>query len=368
MTELGFVPASDEPPTKRMVEVVEQEDLFGNVYRSGVNLDRDILAANLQAALSKMTLEEVVRIVTNEYNELIDYARLAQGKRGASRKLSLLFNPHRLDTRTQTSKMSLFQAIREHPTFHSGLARATILRVNEKIQPAELFWLTIQLGINGVDYVNEFPPHAARDICIRYGLGRESRVLDPCAGWGGRMAGCSVVVDHYTCCEPSTRTAEGLKNLALFLNGARGGEFTARVFCQPYEDSDEEPDSYDLALTSPPYYDSEIYSDEETNSLNRYGTFEEWCEGFYLPLIDKTLRQLKSGAPFVFNIGDRRWPLTERMKQHAEQQGYRWRLVRGDIVNSSGFGRDEKQNPLSVNNKAPNNAGEKFFELTKGTG
>jgi hypothetical protein len=351
MAGVAFVPASDQPPPSKMMEVHEQEDLFGNVYRSGVQIDRDSLAANLQSALSRMSLEQVVGIITNEFNELIDYARLAQGKRGASRKLSLLFNPHRLDTRTQTSKMSLFRAIKEHPTFHSGLARATILRVNEKIQPAELFWLTIQLGINGIDYVNEFPPHAARDICIRYGLSRESRVLDPCAGWGGRMAGVSVVCDHYTCYDPSTRTAEGLKNLALFLNGARGGEFTARVFCQPYEDSNEEPDAYDLALTSPPYYDSEVYSSEDSNSLNRYNTFDLWCELFYLPLIDKTMRQLKPGAPFVFNIGDRRWPLTQKMQSHCDKMGYTVRRTDGDIVNSAGFGRDK-------------DAGEKFFEIT----
>jgi hypothetical protein len=341
-----------QQPVKALVDVEEEEDLFGNKYRSGVLINRDVFTENLHTIFQDATLEQLVGMITNEYQELLDYARLCKGMRGASRKLSLLFNPHRLDTRTQTSKMSLLQAMRESPSFRSGLARATIMRVQEKLNPAEVFWLTIQLGINGVDYVNEFPPAAARDICIRYGLSRDSRVLDPCAGWGGRMAGCSVVSDHYTCYDPSTLTAKGLGNLSGFLNRARGGEFEGLVYCQPYEDSDEIEDWYDISLTSPPYYDSEIYSDEETNSLNRYKSFDAWCEGFYLPLIDKTMRQMKPGAPFLFNIGDRRWPLTQRMQTHCAAQGYSVRRTDGGIVNSAGLGRDK-------------DAGEKFFELRK---
>lgn len=362
----GVSPTQDEPPgdgqktndtqadlaVSGMVSVVEQEDLFGGVYRSAATVDRDSLAVTLRAMLSTMTLEQVVGLITNEYAELVEYCALAEGARGASRKLSLLFNPHRLDTRTQTSKMSFYEALSQHDTFHSGLARATILRMKERLRPYEVFYLTMQLGINGIDFVNEFPPHVARDFCTRYKLSRSSHVLDPCAGWGGRMTGVSVVVDNYTCFEPATQTALGLGKLAAFINRMRGGGFNAEVNCVPYEEGSLRKSHYDLAITSPPYYDSEVYSDEDTNSLNRYASFEEWCEGFYLQLIDRTMYQMKPGAPFIFNIGDRRWPLTERMKTHAEKMRYNVRRLDGDIVNSAGFGREK-------------DAGEKFFELTK---
>ena len=72
-------------------------------------------------------------------------------------------------------------------------------------------------------------------------------------------------------------------------------------------------ESIDMAITSPPYYDSEEYSDEPTNSLNRYRCFEAWRNGFYIPMIQKTMDALKSGGVFVLNIGSRQYPLNEAL-------------------------------------------------------
>jgi hypothetical protein len=338
-------------PKKPLVKVVEQEDLFGDSYTFQPVVDRDTLTGCLEAVFKGMSLEQVVAMITNEYVELLEYIELSCGSRSACRKTSLLFNPHRLDTRTQTSAATLYEALSgERENFHSGLARATLMRMKERTKPGEMFYMVAQLGVNGIQYVNEFPPHVARDWCVRYALNQDSVVLDPCAGWGGRMIGCSVVVNEYHCYEPASKTANGLHRLAEFLFRLRGGDFNATVCCQPYEDSSERPQYYDLALTSPPYYDSEIYSDEPTNSLNRYASFDEWVEGFYWPLIDKTMRQLKPSGAFVFNIGDRRYPLTARMTELCEKRGYTLKRLTGDIVDSGGIGRE-----LGM--------GEKFFEL-----
>lgn len=214
----------------------------------------------------------------------------------------------------------------------------------------EVFYSTVQIGVNGTKYVNEFPPHVARDICRKYGLGRHSRVLDPCGGWGGRMIGVSVVADNYRCYEPATLTAQGLKKLSEFIRSVNP-DFTTDIRCEPYEDSVEQVGFYDFALTSPPYYDTERYSDEETNSCNRYTTFDAWCEGFYLPMVDKTMRQLKIGRPFVINVGDRAYPLSEVLETYCAERGFTMRRVKGGIMNNSGFGRDA-------------DGGEKFYELT----
>jgi hypothetical protein len=198
--------------------------------------------------------------------------------------------------------------------------------------------------------VNEFPPHVARDLCRKSGLDRNSRVLDPCGGWGGRMIGVSVVADSYTCFEPATSTAQGLKNLSEFIRSVNP-DFGTEINCEPYEDSVERVGFYDFAMTSPPYYDTEHYSDEPSNSCIRYTSFDDWCAGFYLPLVDKTLRQLKTGRPFVINVGDRKYPLSEVLQEHCDKQGYTMRRIKGGIMNNSGFGRDA-------------DSGEKFYELT----
>jgi hypothetical protein len=153
------------------------------------------------------------------------------------------------------------------------------------------------------------------------------------------MLGVSVVSNHYTCYEPAALTTQGLQRLSVFIRSVRP-DFNADAICEPYEDSDEISDHYDFALTSPPYFDTEHYSDEETNSCNRYGTFADWCEGFYLPLVDMTLRQLKPGRPFVINVGDRKYPLSQVLQKHCDERGYVMRRIRGGIMNNPGFGRE----------------------------
>ena len=348
----GSVVMSEVVETSEVVAILEARDeldLFGGEIAAPPALDRDALAQALSNVMSRMSLRDVVSVITNPYRELIEYMSLAQGNKAAQR-LSLLFNPHRLDVKTATSKQSIYQAIQTNESFHSGLARATIFKQSQ-YTGSELFYSTIQLGINGVQYVNEFPPHVARDFCKQFGLSSESKVLDPCAGWGGRMIGTSVVCNSYTCYEPSTLTVTGLLGLRDFIRAVKP-EFDAEIHCLPYEDSHELWDHYDFAITSPPYYDSEEYSDEPTNSLNRYATFEDWCAGFYLPLIDKTMRQLKPGASFVLNIGNRRWPLSERMIAHSEGK-YSVRELGARLV-THGLGKDPSK-------------GEVFYVLEKET-
>lgn len=95
----------------------------------------------------------------------------------------------------------------------------------------------------------------------------------------------------------------------------------------------EEPDLFgqsfcweiELAITSPPYYDTEIYSDEETNSCNRYKSFESWTEGFYKPMIDKNMKAIKSwqeGGRLIICIGSRRYPLNKILMEHCEKNNY----------------------------------------------
>jgi 16S rRNA G966 N2-methylase RsmD len=281
------------------------KDLFGNEIIEKQTINRFDLEKILFAKMSSITLEEFVRMITNDFNELIEYAKLLRGKK-TCQKTSLLFNPHRLTTKTKTSKMSIYDALKTE-NFISGLARATIFK-DGKV--SELLYQVLQLGINGVQYVNEFPPHIARDLYLEYGLDANSKILDPCAGWGGRMIGASVVSNSYTCFEPSTKTYNGLKQLFEFIKNMNS-DFNAEIHCLPFEKSNLQSNYFDFAFTSPPYYDTEEYSNEETNSFMAYNSFERWCEMFYLPMIEKTMDSLKKDCSFVINIGSRIYPLNE---------------------------------------------------------
>ena len=151
------------------------------------------------------------------------------------------------------------------------------------------------------------------------------------------MIGLSTVVDSYTAFDPSSSTRDGLIELAGFIRRFRK-EFTADVICQPFEDATISG-VFDFALTSPPYFDTEIYSDEPTNSCNRYASYEDWVAGFYLPMLDKTMRHLSPSGAAVFNIGSRRYPLARTMEDRCRGR-YRLRRLPGMLSGKAGMGKD----------------------------
>jgi 16S rRNA G966 N2-methylase RsmD len=320
-------------------------DLFGNETIKKESINRYELEKMLFKTMSELQLNDFVKMITNEFNEIIEYAGLSKGENNCQ-KTSLLFNAHRLTTKTKNSKLSIFEALKTE-SFISGLSRAVLFK---KGLVNELLYQVIQLGINGVQYVNEFPPHIARDLYLQYGLDKNSKILDPCSGWGGRMIGASIVTDNYTGFEPNTKTYEGLINLSKFIK-SMNNSFDANINCLPFEDSKLNNESFDFAFTSPPYFDTEEYSNEETNSLIRYNTFEKWCEYFYLPMIDKTMNALKKNKTFVLNIGSRIYPINDVLMNNFSGK-YDITKGKDKLSGKSGLKNNEKE-------------GETFYRITK---
>jgi len=163
------------------------------------------------------------------------------------------------------------------------------------------------------------------------------------------MIGVSVVADEYVAFEPSIQTHSGLLQLHQFLSAFRP-EFGATVQNMPYEDSLEREDYYDFALTSPPYFDTERYADEDTQSFMRYRTFSSWDKNFFTPLIHKTMRQLKPSCTFVLNVGSRKWPLNQCIERECDGL-YSVRKLGNLLSGSGGLGKDGE--------------GEMFYAITK---
>lgn len=320
-------------------------DLFGNDITKKESIDRYILEKMLFTTMSELSLNDFVLLITNKFNEILQYAELSKGGK-TCQKTSLLFNPHRLEVKTKTSKVSIFEALKTD-SFISGLSRATLFK---KGKVNELLYQVLQLGINGVQYVNEFPPHIARDLYLEYGLTKHSKILDPCSGWGGRMLGASVVCDSYTGFEPSTKTHKGLIELFDFIK-SMNNSFNAEINCTPFEDSNLQDNTFDFAFTSPPYFDTEEYSNEETNSLIKYNTFNKWCEGFYLPMIQKTMNALKKDSTFVLNIGSRIYPLNDVLISSFSEQ-YEITKGKDKLSGKSGLKNNDKE-------------GETFYRIKK---
>lgn len=154
-------------------------------------------------------------------------------------------------------------------------------------------------GINfcyGLTKNTMYRPHLAKTICKYYNT---KVLLDPCCGWGGRLLGAIAAGAKYIGFEPNTETYQNLLTLINFL------QINDKVIIYncPVEDYDLSLLEYDTVLTSPPYYNLEIYCDEDTQSENRFSSYQDWFENWMKPVIDKTSLKAKQICWNVADVG-----------------------------------------------------------------
>jgi DNA modification methylase len=84
-----------------------------------------------------------------------------------------------------------------------------------------------------------------------------------------------------------------------------------------------------LALTSPPYYNLEIYSDESTQSIVSYLDYETWLSKFIGPLVEEITKRVKYSCWSVKNFKtDKKYNLYDDLVKEHENLG--WVLL--DVV------------------------------------
>ena len=153
-----------------------------------------------------------------------------------------------------------------------------------------------QLGfMAGTSKVTIYRPLLTKRIIEYY---NPNSVLDVCVGWGGRMLGTACKPNvKYTGIEPFTKTFNGLKSIKDKLNLDN---------VTLYNDTAENvlptlTEKYDLALTSPPYWNLEIYSDEETQS-HHYGNYDEWYEHFLKCVVFGVIDKLNDNGKSCWSV------------------------------------------------------------------
>lgn len=164
---------------------------------------------------------------------------------------------------------------------------------------------------DGTRSVVNFKPAISKFIYDTYAP-RDGRVLDPCSGYSGRLLGCiaSNRGIKYHGIDPDGRTAVGNTQCASFFSqfydtfGNREFDFGFRFDLGCAEDIMPHlgGDKYDLVFTSPPYFDTEQYSDNPNQSYRRYSNYKEWFEEFLLSIVDGSRHSLNSGGYLVLNI------------------------------------------------------------------
>lgn len=152
---------------------------------------------------------------------------------------------------------------------------------------------------SGVQRVSNFRPSAAAAIYDRY-CEPESVVWDMSAGFGGRLIGAvrSGKVKTYIGNDPSTPTFKGLSSMATDFN-------FIEIILEKTGSEDFKPDQeIDLCFTSPPYFNTERYTDEPDQSYQKFPEIESWNEGFLRQTIKNCKDVLKPNGKLILNVAN----------------------------------------------------------------
>ena len=131
-------------------------------------------------------------------------------------------------------------------------------------------------------------------------------ILDMCMGFGGRMLGALSSKNNYRYvgCDPNTETQYHLHQLGEYIEQVTGRKDSWESHCVGSEDFKGPANSVDFSFTSPPYFDLEVYSDEETQCFNKFPVLEDSLEGYVRETIKNIGHMLKKGCCYAVNIAD----------------------------------------------------------------
>ena len=134
-----------------------------------------------------------------------------------------------------------------------------------------------------------FKPSTAKYI---YKLFNATNVLDPTAGWGGRMLGALSLGISYTGYDTNENMKLSYSKMRCMANG-----FTTPVQMNWMSclDGDFTDKDYDIVLTSPPYSNMELYE-----GMNPWSSDEDFYETFMLPLMNKLF--VETACPICINM------------------------------------------------------------------
>ena len=155
---------------------------------------------------------------------------------------------------------------------------------------------------------SQFKPNVAKSI---YDMFKAENILDFSMGWGDRLAGfyASDYGKHYVGIDPRKENHLIYKEQSEFYEKHLGffeHERKSEFHCSPAEEFDfsQYDNHFDLVFTSPPYFNVERYSYDDTQSWVRYKDIDDWNTEFLQKTLNNLWRSIKSGGYLLVNISD----------------------------------------------------------------
>lgn len=206
--------------------------------------------------------------------------------------------------------------------------------------------LKIYTGTQGV---SNFRPTAA--ACIYHHLGCKGKVVwDMSCGYGGRLLGANLVgVGKYIGTEPCGATYNGLQKMI-----EDWITIPTEIHQCGSEDFIPQSESLDLCFTSPPYFNTERYSDENTQSWVKYPSKKKWLNDFLKKTFENCYVGLKKNGKMVINIANVRTyqTLEEDTVKVAQQVGFQlidtWKVSLSSMPGANKDSSGHKYEPAFI--------------------
>lgn len=158
---------------------------------------------------------------------------------------------------------------------------------------------------SGLPNSSFYRPHFSKQITMMTGKSTGT-LFDPCMGWGGRMLGTIANDWKYISCDPNKETFANVEKILEFVrqtNVPIGGLPDVQLNNIPAEEYDfSNSPKVDVVLTSPPYFNLEVYNDDEDQSYNKHDTYEKWRDEWLYPLIENCFSILEDDGISAWNV------------------------------------------------------------------
>lgn len=138
---------------------------------------------------------------------------------------------------------------------------------------------------------------------------KAERWLDISAGWGDRLIAAAIYgVKEYVAADPNLTLHPYYRRIIRDLvPKEQRDRYT--IYKTGFEDIAVPDNHFDIVFSSPPFFDLEVYSKHEDDTLIKYAnmdgkvTEQSWISKFFIPSLEKCVRALKTDGHMILYMG-----------------------------------------------------------------